>query len=75
MSQGLGVDSNLNENCIPETDIFDQWSEGTDDALTESFKVFDFTVPLPDKTSNTLQVFYNNCNGLEINQLIADVLQ
>ena len=31
--------------------------------------------PLPKKKSNHLQIFYNNVNGMEINELVQTIVQ
>ena len=43
--------------------------------LDYSLQWFDFSAPLPMKTNGTLRLFYNNCNGLEINALVSDYLR
>ena len=35
--------------------------------LDACLEIFDFSKPLPPKGNDTLRVFYNNCNGIEIN--------
>ncbi len=46
-----------------------------DAILDQCLALFDFSVPLPEKQADTIRIFYNNCNGLEINSLINDVLK
>ncbi len=51
-------------------------AEKKEEALLEkSLQMFDFSVPLPDKTKNIVRVFYNNCNGLEVNRMLEDLVQ
>ena len=40
--------------------------------LEQSLELFDFSIPLPTKNNKNLRVYYNNCNGLEINNLVSD---
>jgi len=41
----------------------------------KSLEIFDFTTPLPEKKSGVIRLFYNNCNGLEINNTVGTFLQ
>ena len=42
-----------------------------DAKLEQELKIFDFSFyPLPEKESGVLRIFYNNVNGLEINNAI-----
>jgi len=43
--------------------------------LEQCLEMFDFSLPLPTKGSSTLRLFYNNCNGLAINNTIGIYLQ
>ncbi len=43
--------------------------------LEDSLELFDFTYPLPEKQEGILRVFYNNCNGLEINRTIGEFIK
>ena len=43
--------------------------------LQQSLEIFDFSAPLPTKREGVLRVFYNNCNGMEINNTIGVFLQ
>ena len=43
--------------------------------LEECLKIFDFSRPLPPKGDETLRVFYNNCNGIEINNTMQVYLK
>ena len=44
--------------------------------LEEELKIFDFShFPLPKRNDDTLRVFYNNINGLEINEAIDTVIK
>ena len=47
----------------------------TDKYFQQCLSVFEFTRPLPEKRQGTLRVFYNNCNGLEINNTIGVFLK
>ena len=43
--------------------------------LDNELAIFDFShYPLPLKATNSIRVFYNNINGLEINSAIAAVV-
>ena len=46
-----------------------------DQILDDSLEIFDFSNPLPEKQLGTWRVFYNNCNGLEINQTIGEFIK
>ena len=44
--------------------------------LNDELKIFDFShFPLPNRSNKTMRIFYNNVNGLEINQMIATKIQ
>ena len=43
--------------------------------LAQSLELFDFSTPLPQKTNKTLRVFYNNCNGLEVNHMVSEYIK
>ena len=46
-----------------------------EDELDAELKLFDFShYPIPTNESNTLRLFYNNVNGLEINVAIQSIL-
>ena len=45
------------------------------DELQESLAIFDFSSPLPIKHDGTWRLFYNNCNGLEINAAISSYIK
>ena len=52
--------------------LFTQEQEERDPEL----QIFDFShYPLPCRTQNTLRIFYNNVNGLEINKAIDTMIQ
>ena len=42
-----------------------------DIGLRQSLEIFDFSAPLPTKREGVFRVFYNNCNGMEINNTIV----
>jgi len=45
------------------------------DQLEDELKLLDFShYPLPKKEKNTLRLFYNNINGLEINVAVETIL-
>ena len=46
-----------------------------DRCLNQSLELFDFSVPLRKKQKNVLRLFYNNCNGMEINNMVEDVIR
>ncbi len=46
-----------------------------DDYLERSSELFQFSHPLPEKRSGTLRVFYNNFNGIAINNTIGQFLK
>ena len=43
--------------------------------LQYCLELFDFTKPLPKKTKGTWRIFYNNCNGVEINATVSTYLK
>ena len=43
--------------------------------LQKSLEIFDFASPLPVKQNGSFRLFYNNCNSLEINNSIGDVIK
>ena len=51
--------------------------EGTslEEELDRGLALFDFPTELPEKQSKIMRIFYNNCNGLEINKAITTVIQ
>ena len=50
-------------------------NQGGEDNLDMELKVFDFShYPLPKKDKDCIQMFYNNINGLEINEAIASIV-
>ncbi len=55
---------------MTQTNI-NQWEED----LHQSLSLFEFTIPLPNKSTDTLRLFYNNCNGIEINHTIEVFLK
>ena len=46
-----------------------------DIGLRQSLAIFDFSAPLPTKREGVFRVFYNNCNGMEINNTIGVFLK
>ena len=55
--------------------VSEQTSSDIEEDLQQSLLLFDFQTELPEKRANTLRIFYNNCNGMEINKTIATVIQ
>ena len=46
-----------------------------EDNLDKELRVFDFShYPLPKKDTDCIRLFYNNINGLEINEAIASIV-
>ena len=54
-----------------------EWDKSVaeDSLLKQSLALFDFSVPLQEKQKNVLRLFYNNCNGIEINNMVEDVIR
>ena len=51
------------------------YNQSAESGLDEELKIFDFShYPMPSKSSNTLRIFYNNVNGLEINVAIEALI-
>ena len=57
--------NNTQDYTHTERDTY--WEKVLDDSL----ELFDFSSPLPKKDQGTLRLFYNNCNGLEITNMIG----
>ena len=64
------VDTNENGSDITQT-----IGNEIEEELQKSLELFDFTIPLQDKTKGSLRLLYNNCNSLEINLLLNDLLK
>ncbi len=43
--------------------------------LEQSIAIFDFSLPLRQKMDGTMRLFYNNCNGLEINHMVCEYIK
>ena len=72
----LGGDTGICKDFTSEPDINQiQLQVDEEEGLTRSLALFDFSNPLPPKRQDTVRLFYNNCNGLEINNLIEDVIR
>ena len=55
--------------------LIDSFQESTDGNMDTELKIFDFShYPLPKRDRQTLRIFYNNVNGLEINEAIDTVV-
>ncbi len=53
-----------------------QFSSGEEEEeLLASLELFDFSIPLPEKMDHVLRLYYNNCNGVEINSTIEKYLK
>ena len=57
-----------------------RYKNGTDnmideETLQEILSLFDFHTPLPKKRDSICRLFYNNCNGISINNKINTHLQ
>ena len=46
-----------------------------EETLQENLELFDFTKPLPQKKKGPWRIFYNNCNGVEINGTVGTYLK
>ena len=60
-----GEDRNITTSLRDETDL----------RLEKCLEIFDFSTPLPEKGPGIFRLFYNNCNGLAINNTIGVYLQ
>ena len=63
------------DNSRYQSGRIDSVQKEEDKELQRSLELFDFSKELPSKADGTIQIFYNNCNGLEINPLLSDLLQ
>ncbi len=50
-------------------------SSNSTDALDATLEIFDFSIQLPKKLEGVMRLFYNNCNGIEINTTIGSYLK
>ena len=66
-SQTFDVDTGNIDNDAGHVDYEQQ--------LNKCLEIFDFKEPLPDKRKGIARLFYNNCNGLAINNTIGVYLK
>lgn len=50
-----------------------EWTD--EEVLNKSLEIFTFSDPLPDKKDGTWRLFYNNCNGLAINNTVETYIR
>ena len=50
--------------------IEDEMDRNEAERLHKSLEIFDFSRPLPSKQPGIWRVYYNNCNGIEINTTV-----
>ena len=43
--------------------------------LNQSLEIFEFSIPLPEKTKGKWRIFYNNINGIEINSTVGTYIK
>ena len=78
MIQGVDKQQKEADQVITGTQIVTecfQQDPMTDKSLDKCLKLFEFSVPLPVKGANTMQLYYNNCNGIEINKAITTFIK
>ena len=75
MISRLVVENDREKTDRPVLNQEEHISRNWEDELKKSLEIFECSVPLPQKQQGTVRLFYNNCNSLEINNLISDVLQ
>ncbi len=73
ISSVLENDKEQTERLTPQQE--EPNSRNWEEELKKSLEIFECSAPLPQKQQGTVRLFYNNCNSLEINNLIGDVLQ
>ena len=66
---------NLSDTTYKENSSMSNDNYNIEDELLHSLANFDFSAPLAEKTKDTLRLFYNNCNSVEINHVIESLLQ
>ncbi len=74
MSSIGNIQTEIDRTQTQEPHTIEQGTNAND-PMQEYLQLFDFTVPLPKKTNNTIRIFYNNCNGVEINNTIGVYLK
>ena len=47
----------------------------TEEIPYDSLEIFDFSDPLPPKEAHVFRLYYNNCNGLEINHTAGEYIK
>ena len=67
-----GTDGNILEQRYLTSE---QSSNRFEEELENCLALFDFPTELPEKQPKKMRIFYNNCNGLEINKAITTVIQ
>ena len=50
-------------------------SQQTEESLQQCLTLFDFSIPLREKNKGEWRLFYNNCNGLEVNAMISTYIK
>lgn len=75
MIEGDQDHSNCLQHGDTELENTDNRPEWEEEYLERSAELFQFSHPLPEKKPGTLRVFYNNCNGLAINNTIGQFLK
>ena len=71
---GVDIDQDVQQSRLGPTEP--QMSLITDEEILDySLALFDFSTPLPNKQDGVWQIFYNNCNGLEVNNMISAYIQ
>ena len=75
MSSSEGEESITHINRNQYTPITEEEQDKIGERLQESLELFDFTAPLPPKQTGVLRLFYNNCNGIAINNTIGMFLK
>ena len=75
MSQVSSVINAQHKQSETLRNVDPHYSDIEETILQQSLELFDFSLPLPDKPESCLRLFYNNCNGLEINNTIGVFLK
>ncbi len=75
MNSSEGEESFNHINRNQYTPIMEEGQDNIGERLRESLELFDFTAPLPPKQTEVLRLFYNNCNGIAINNTIRMFLK
>lgn len=70
-----GENNQYQSDCHSSCLSMEEDTEVSQTFLQNSIEIFDFSIPLPIKEARHLRIFYNNCNGVEINNTMGIYLK